>query len=412
MAVILGVGYKDTYDKIPATIRLKAGVEQTLNWKLPVYGRIVKVQGERAAVAVDGQSRSNIPQDAIYIDLSSAVTVKADTLDEYRMDLKLFGWIPLKQVDIQVIQDTMLRPVGMPIGIYVKTDGILVIGVGDFEGKSGKIQAPAKYLLKTGDYILKVNGKEVSGKKEFMKMVEECEGRELILTIRRGEEIFDLQVQPVQNQNGEYKIGIWVRDNAQGVGTMTFVDDAGNFGALGHGISDVDTGTLLALKRGTLYQTEIIGIRKGVNGHPGEMTGMIEYTDSHITGEITANTPQGIYGVCNQKMLEEISESYMPVGLKQDIQKGRAQIICSVEGEPKYYDVEIKEIYLEHENVNRGILITVTDPQLLAVTGGIVQGMSGAPIIQNGRLIGAVTHVLVQDSTSGYGIFIENMLTH
>lgn len=221
-----------------------------------------------------------------------------------------------------------------------------------------------------------------------------------------------MQVQPVQNQNGEYKIGIWVRDNAQGVGTMTFVDDAGNFGALGHGISDVDTGTLLALKRGTLYQTEIIGIRKGVNGHPGEMTGMIEYTDSHITGEITANTPQGIYGVCNQKMLEEISESYMPVGLKQDIQKGRAQIICSVEGEPKYYDVEIKEIYLEHENVNRGILITVTDPQLLAVTGGIVQGMSGAPIIQNGRLIGAVTHVLVQDSTSGYGIFIENMLTH
>lgn len=209
MAVILGVGYKDTYDKIPATIRLKAGVEQTLNWKLPVYGRIVKVQGERAAVAVDGQSRSNIPQDAIYIDLSSAVTVKADTLDEYRMDLKLFGWIPLKQVDIQVIQDTMLRPVGMPIGIYVKTDGILVIGVGDFEGKSGKIQAPAKYLLKTGDYILKVNGKEVSGKKEFMKMVEECEGRELILTIRRGKKYLICRYSPykIRTENTKLEFG-------------------------------------------------------------------------------------------------------------------------------------------------------------------------------------------------------------
>lgn len=203
-----------------------------------------------------------------------------------------------------------------------------------------------------------------------------------------------------------------MRDNAQGVGTLTFVDEWGNFGALGHGISDVDTSTLLTVKSGTLYETEIIAIRKGSDGNPGEMTGLIEYADKNILGEIQENTSQGIYGVCNEKLAQIVSGEALPIALKQEIHTGAAQILCSVEGEPKYYDVEIREIYLEQENVNRGILLTVTDPELLAYTGGIIQGMSGAPIIQDGRLIGAVTHVLVQDSTSGYGIFIENMLTH
>lgn len=409
---IVFLGYKNTYDKIPANIKLKAGVEQTLDLKVPVNGEIVKVPQNQEALTVSGQDKSNIPQDAIYIDLSNAVTMKAETLDSYQMNLKLFGIFPFKQVNIEVIQDMMLTPVGTPIGIYVKTEGVLVIGIGDFEGMDGSTYAPAKYLLKSGDYILKVNGEAVESKKAFMKTVEESAGEKMVLTVRRGEEEFELGIQAEKNVNGEYKVGIWIRDNAQGVGTMTFMDEKGNFGALGHGISDVDTSTLMSLQSGKLYKTEIIAIRKGSNGSPGEMTGMIEYSDKNILGEITANTMQGIFGVCNEKMTGSIGNQALPIGLKQEINRGPAQILCSVEGEPKYYDVEIKEIYLEHENVNRGILLTVTDPELLAITGGIVQGMSGAPIVQNGKLIGAVTHVLVQDSTSGYGIFIENMLTY
>lgn len=412
VASIVFLCYKNTYDKIPANIKLKAGVEQTLDLKVPVNGEIVKVPQNQEALTVSGQDKSNIPQDAIYIDLSNAVTMKAEALDSYQMNLKLFGIFPFKQVNIEVIQDMMLTPVGTPIGIYVKTEGVLVIGIGDFEGMDGNTHAPAKYLLKSGDYILKVNGEAVESKKAFMKTVEESAGEKMVLTVRRGEEEFDLGIQAEKNVNGEYKVGIWIRDNAQGVGTMTFMDEKGNFGALGHGISDVDTSTLMSLQSGKLYKTEIIAIRKGSNGSPGEMTGMIEYSDKNILGEITANTMQGIFGVCNEKMTGSIGNQALPIGLKQEIKRGPAQILCSVEGEPKYYDVEIKEIYLEHENVNRGILLTVTDPELLAVTGGIVQGMSGAPIVQSGKLIGAVTHVLVQDSTSGYGIFIENMLTY
>lgn len=282
---------------------------------------------------------SNIPEESIYIDLRNAVTMKANTLDSYQMNLKLFGFIPFKQVDIEVIQDMTLQPVGMPIGIYVKTEGVLVIGVGEFEGTDGKVVSPAKYLLKTGDYILKVDGIDVAGKKEFIKAIEDCGGEELVLTIRRGEEEFELGIQPEKNKSGEYKAGIWVRDNAQGVGTMTFVDETGHFGALGHGISDVDTGMLLALKSGTLYETEIIAIRKGTNGHPGEMTGVIQYADKRIIGEIMENTSQGIYGMCNEKLMEEISEAPnasqpIPIALKQEIKKGAAQILCTVEGSP------------------------------------------------------------------------------
>ena len=214
---------------------------------------------------------------------------------------------------------------------------------------------------------------------------------------------------PQLNEQGEYKLGIWIRDNAQGVGTMTYIDETGHFGALGHGINDVDTSTLMALQKGTLYHTEIIGITKGSNGSPGELTGFIEYDDRNILGIITENTTRGIFGVCSPKIAGEEQEA-LPVGLKQEIETGPAQIRCSIGGDIENYEVEITDINLGNDNINRGIVLQITDERLLSETGGIVQGMSGSPIIQNGKIIGAVTHVLVQDSTKGYGIFIERML--
>ena len=401
--VLMGFGYYLMDSSIPSIIRVRAGEEQSFDLGVPAKAEIV---------SVSEQGVSNIPKGAVTIDLSEQVTVSAESLQESLLNVKLFGFLPFKQVEIQVIEEQELIPVGVPIGIYVKTDGILVIGVGEFEGQDGVQYSPSKYILKSGDYIQKLNGEAVTEKDDFIKRIENCGGQELVLTVERNEELMDLKVKPIKDQNGAYRIGVWVRDNAQGVGTMTYIDAEGNFGALGHGINDVDTSTLMEMNDGTLYETEIVSIQKGTIGNPGEMVGMIEYSDVHILGDITANCAQGIFGKCNAKAMKLTAEKALPIGLKQEIAEGPAQVLCTVDGTARYYNIEITGIHLDHDNVNRGLEIKVTDPELLAVTGGIVQGMSGAPIIQNGKLIGAVTHVLVQDSTRGYGIFIENMLEH
>ena len=400
--------YYSMWSSVPSTIMIKAGMDQTLDFHVPASGELC-----REAIEASGSAGQNVSeQNSLHVDFGKTVVVKANQVDQYKIHLKLFGMIPLKEVDVEVIQDIRLKPAGIPIGIYVKTKGVLIIGIGEFEGEDGQIFSPGKYVFQTGDYILEINDQEINAKKELVDMIDHCEGQELYFTIQRGEAVLEIKARPEQNKNGEYKMGIWVRDNAQGVGTMTYMDENGGFGALGHGINDIDTGTLMSLSKGTLYHTEIIGITRGSTGSPGELTGFIEYDDKNIMGSITDNTTKGIFGICTPQTQESAVYDFLPLGLKQEIEKGDAQIICSLGGETEVYDVEIVDINLENDNINRGIVLKITDPELLAVTGGIVQGMSGSPIIQNGKLIGAVTHVLVQDPTKGYGIFIEEMLVH
>ncbi len=400
---LVGMLFYYVDSSIPSVINVRAGEEESFCLGVPARGQIK---------SVNSQGESNIPAGAVDIDLSRTVTLKAAADSSYQMQVKLFGFLSFKNVDIRVIQDQELIPVGAPVGIYVKTEGILVVGTGEFQGMDGVSYSPAKYILKSGDYIRKVNGVDVARKDEFVTWVKDSGGKELLLTVERDGELMDVTLAPRPDSSGEYKAGLWVRDNAQGVGTMTYIDSRGNFGALGHGITDVDTSTLMHTESGTLYQTDIVDIQKGSAGNPGEMTGMIIYTDSHVLGEITDNSVRGIFGICNSRALEMGVREALPIGLKQEIEIGVAQILCTVDGTARYYDVEITAVHLDHDNVNRGIELVVTDPELLALTGGIVQGMSGSPIIQNGRFIGAVTHVLVQDSKKGYGIFIENMLEH
>lgn len=399
-AALLGGWLFYTWEKIPASIRIKAGSEQELFLNVPVMGEIYSPYREK--------------EEVIPVNLSRPVTVMANRMQEYTMDVKLFGVIPFKTVNVQVIPDKMLVPAGVPIGIYVKTDGILVIAQGDFEGMDHTRKEPAKHLLQAGDYILKADEQEVASKADFTKKISESGGRDMVLTIRREEEIFDIKVHPEQNVNGEYKLGIWIRDNAQGVGTMTYLDEDASFGALGHGINDTDTALLMEVKGGSLYKTEIIAIKKGQGGTPGELTGVIDYNLSNKIGTIDTNSVEGIFGTVDLKGADAVSREAMPIGLKQDVEPGKAQILCCVDGEkiPKSYDVNIKAVHLDHDNINRGIELEVTDAALLEQTGGIVQGMSGSPILQNGKIVGAVTHVLVNDPTRGYGIFIENMLEH
>lgn len=400
---LMGMLYYYVDSSIPSVIHLRAGEEESFHLGVPARGEIV---------SVSESGESNIPAGAVNIDLSRTVTLKTAEDSAYAMQVKLFGILPFKQVGIQTIEAQELIPVGSPIGIYVKTDGILVVGTGEFKGEDGTEYSPSRYILKSGDYIRKVNGETVTEKDDFIQRIEQCGGKEVILTLERDGEFLELSIKPEKDATGDYKIGAWVRDNAQGVGTMTYIDSRGNFGALGHGITDVDTSTLMHMEDGTLYETDIVDIKKGTTGTPGEMTGMIVYSDDRILGDITSNSSKGIFGICNPKALAMGTREALPIGLKQEIKLGRAQILCTVDGSAKYYDVEITALHLDHDNVNRGIELKVTDPKLLELTGGIVQGMSGSPIIQNGKFVGAVTHVLVQDSTKGYGIFIENMLEH
>ncbi len=379
--------------RIPDTIRIKAGTSERFDLQIPASGT---VNADSSTV----------------IALNQPVTLIAgETMDTYQMELKLFGFVPFKNIEIEIVEDILLTPVGQPIGIYMKTQGVLVVDIGGFDSADGMHYSPAEDKLQVGDYILAVDGMAANDKKQVREYVEKNGEKEIVFQISRKDELLQVTLKPQKDEAGVYKIGAWLRDSAQGIGTMTYVDANNHFGALGHGVNDNDTGELLKLGNGLLYQAEIVNIRKGQRGTPGELTGVIEYYEDNVYGMITTNSTQGIYGMVGDNYQVDRAAA-LPVGFKQEVREGAAQIYCNVNGEAAYYDIKITKLSLNHENLNRQISIQVVDEELLALTGGIVQGMSGSPIIQNGKIIGAVTHVLVNDPTRGYGIFIEHMLEH
>lgn len=345
--------------------------------------------------------------------LDSPLLTYPDTIDvsdrgSYRISCSLLGILPIKEVQVQTMEEKSVAVCGVPVGLYMETEGVLVVDTGEILQKDGISCRPAANIAKAGDYILEVNGTPISGKKELIQQIHDSKGEAMELLVNRGGEKIPLSLTPVLAEDDSYKLGIWVRDNTQGIGTMTYVDTEGKFGALGHGISDTDTGELLDIEDGELYQAQIMSIVKGVKGTPGELSGYIEYQKDRKIGTIEKNTEIGIFGRVEQP--EKLCLKETEIGYKQEVQEGRAELLTCVEGEVKSYEIQITDIYRERADTNKAFALRVTDPELLAATGGIVQGMSGSPILQNGKLVGAVTHVFVQDSTKGYGIFIENML--
>lgn len=383
----------DVWNKVPSNIHVRAGIEQGLEFYVPATATIYKSQ----------------EQGMVNVDLNQQVTFYGEAEDTYTMQVDLFGFIPFKVSEVSVIQEKKVIPIGCPVGIYVQTDGVLVIDTGNYISQNGKKVSPAKNILLPGDYICKVNQENVENKEDLIEKIGRSQGAPLLLEIRRDEDFMEVEVKPIEDKNGEFKLGIWVRDNAQGIGTLTFKDGNGYFGALGHGINDMDITKLLEMKEGGLYKTDIISVTKGTKGSPGELTGVIAYSNRYKLGEIYQNTQKGVYGLLDEQKIQG-GEQSIPIALKQEIEKGDAKILCTISTEPELFDVKITAIHQENDNINRGLEIKVTDERLLETTGGIVQGMSGAPILQNGRIIGAITHVLVNDPTRGYGIFIERML--
>lgn len=317
----------------------------------------------------------------------------------------------LKEVSVQVVEKKRVIPGGIPIGIYLETEGVYVVGTGEVESTDGLNYEPAYHVVQTGDYILAVNGKRITDKDDLISCIQANRSDTMILKLLRNSEVIQVRMNAVQTAGDDYKLGIWVKDDIQGIGTLTYITEDYRFGALGHGITDSDTGELLTASGGSLYDTSILEIVRGERGTPGEISGMITYSNRHIRGNIACNTKAGIFGTANPSLLQEIYTAPVDVAFKQEIRTGSAVIRSSISGELKEYTIEIQEIRLNENDVNKGMIFRVTDPELLELTGGVIQGMSGSPILQNGKLIGAVTHVFVNDPTKGYGIFAETMMS-
>lgn len=336
-------------------------------------------------------------------------TVEVSQNGSYQIRCKWLGVLPLKTIKVHTVEKQEVLVSGSPVGIYMETKGVLVIDSGEITDREGIRRTPAEHIIQSGDYICEIDGKVLTGKRQLMQLVRENQGEPMELQVIRHQETIKLEMTPVETEDGSYKLGIWVRDNIQGIGTLTYVEPNGTFGALGHGISDADTGERLEISDGDLYRADILSIRKGTAGTPGELRGVINYREENRIGTICGNSQYGIRGQLEPGKYSE-SMKKIPTGLKQEIQTGKAKIRCDIGDGIREYQCEILEIDSNAKDTNKCFVLRITDDDLLSRTGGIVQGMSGSPVLQNGKLIGAITHVFVNDPTKGYGIFIENMM--
>lgn len=366
---------------------------------------LILIQGEQLKInTILGINVKNAETMQASSNLNNSIV---DKTGKMTLNLSLFNLFPVKDVTVNVIPKTSVIPLGKAIGMKMYTEGVLVVGMSEIEGKKPYENSG----IETGDKIIEINNREINNTDELIACVNSSKGEAVEIKYISDTEEKVANIEPVKTANNEYKLGLWVRDAAAGVGTLTFYEPStGNFGALGHGINDVDTYELIDIANGELVTTNIVDIVKGQDGTPGEIRGTI---DNGITvGAIAKNTSFGVYGeISNINRLNINNSKAMEVANRNEIKTGKAEIICELEnGITKTYEIEIQKIFLENNENNKSMLIKITDEELIEKTGGIIQGMSGAPIIQNGKFIGAVTHVLVNDCKMGYAVFGDLMI--
>ncbi len=390
---------------IPDQIRVNVGEEVRLDYRIPVTASSTVEDCEAVRVNTKPLSKNDLT-----LDLSEPVSLQMSEPGSYQVVLKFMG-MTFKRLSVDVVDETSVMPVGMPVGLYIHTKGVLVLGTGKVTDMNGNISEPAKAVFKSGDYILGINGTDIRNTSQALSLIQACGGRALNFDILRDGAELTLSMDPVQTSEGVYKAGIWLRDDTQGIGTITYVDADQNFAALGHGITDVDTGLLMDINYGMAYRSNILSVVKGESGTPGEIVGTIDYQKQNRIGDITANTACGIFGTLNEDIFTYDASKAVPVAHRQEVEKGAAQMLCAIDGEAAAYEIEIEKVDYDSGD-GKNFVIRVTDETLLKKTNGILQGMSGSPVLQNGKIVGAVTHVFVNDPTKGYGIFIENMIEH
>ena len=409
LSLLFTIGFSWYYleRRIPDRLSVVVDEEEEFDFALPFD---VTLLSESEEVVLG--NRSEIPSDEIRLKMDEPFSLYAKNLGSYRLGLKLFGKFHFKDIQLDVVDTNYAIPCGVPVGIYLRSNGVLVIGTGRIRCENGEDAEPAYGILQSGDYIEAINGEPLRDKEALINNLNRNGSQEVFLRVRRDGEEMEIRMNPVQAADGNYKLGAWVRDDTQGIGTLTYVDTNGNFGALGHGISDSDTGEVVEIKEGDLYETEIMGIEKGSAGNPGVMAGVIYYGPGSKLGTIEANTKVGIFGKVNDRLRRSLQGEAVEIGYRQNVKKGQAWVRSDVSGEVRDYEIEIQRVDYNPIQENKSLVIRVVDEELLRLTGGIVQGMSGSPILQDGKLVGAVTHVFVQDSTRGYGIFVEDMMRH
>ena len=320
------------------------------------------------------------------------LSVYSSTGNTFRMDLKLLGFINIKPVSVQVVDRRVVALCGTPFGIKMVTDGVMVVGTGAVTDCNSRAVSPAQTAgIQEGDIILSINGEKISSKKQLTKLVESSAGQPLSLVVRRGEQLTSLHLSPVRSSlDNSYHLGLWVRDSSAGIGTMTFYDpNNGCFAGLGHAICDVDTGQLMPLSQGEIVEASIIGVHAGKSGSPGQLLGA--FVANRSIGSLYTNSYNGVYG---RLMNQPVDAQTIPMAQCQEVRQGPVKILTTVSGQkPQLFDACIEKLSLSQDEPTKNMVLRITDPDLLELSGGIVQGMSGSPIIQDGMLVGAVTHV-------------------
>lgn len=338
--------------------------------------------------------------------------IKSDYKTDSELKLKFLGLVPIKKIKVNVIDRPYLIPGGDAIGVKLNTKGVLIVALSEITGIDGNKYSPGKNAgLKVGDVILEINNEKVKDTSHVIDLLNLIKSEKITIKIERNGNIYTTNITPVKCINdNNYRIGLWVRDKTAGIGTLTFYDENSNiFGALGHGITDLDTGKLMPVGNGEVIRAEVKSIDQGKKGNPGELKGVFMESNNKL-GNVIKNTDFGIYGIIsNDKYFDK--RKPIPIATQNEIKEGKAYIYTTLNNnEIKKYEIEIIKKSLQYRPNQKSLVIKVTDKELLEKTGGIVQGMSGSPIIQDGKFVGCVTHVFVNDPTKGYGLYIEWML--
>jgi len=393
---------------VPGEITLLEGEDSIYKFSAPL---LVNIKADKDGII--NLNSGEVEASRNYLRLLRPVSLKTQKNGSVKLNLRLFGLIPLKTMKVDVVSGKNVVACGNTVGVKLSIDGILVIGISDVNTIDGKKVLPTRDTgIRPGDLIVEANGKKLETIDDLIKEIDKCKGNAIDLKYKRGKLYNNIKVTPVKAADDKkYHIGLWVRDSTAGIGTLTFYDpETKGFGALGHGITDIDTGILMPVEKGEILESNILGVKVGKQGMPGELKGVF-LEDKNRLGVINKNSEYGIYGVLNDDAASRLSSRLFPIGLRTQIKEGPAVILSNIEGKKvEEFDIEIQKVSRQSLNGSKGMVIKITDKRLLQATGGIVQGMSGSPIIQEGRIIGAVTHVLVNDPARGYGIFIEGMI--
>ena len=404
---VVGAAYIKVILSIPGELVLIEGEEYIYNLN-SLFPLNIKVDRE-GVLNLNGEKTVAAGRNVNYSDPVSLRTIKNGSV---KLNMRFFGLLPVKTVRVDIVPSRQVAACGNTVGVKLKIDGILVIGVSDVEMINGQKTVPARDTgIKPGYIITSVNDKQILDVNDLIQEIESSAGTPVKIVYRFGSLKGVAYISPAKSaEDRKYHIGLWVRDSTAGIGTLTYYDPSTrSFGALGHGITDIDTGTLMPVESGEILESNILGVKMGKSGTPGELKGI--FVEDTRLGTIIRNSEVGIYGKLDESAITRISGSLYPVGVRADVKEGPASILSNIDGKSiEEFSIDIQKVSRKNLNGSKGMIIKITDRELLNTTGGIVQGMSGSPIIQGGKIVGAVTHVLVNDPTRGYGIFIEAML--